>query len=79
MLGERDGKDTMKNKEWIRTVVIAGALSALGVGYALAAQKKSVDQRVFELEGKVSALEAEIKMVKSELARTPRLGMQNAR
>jgi hypothetical protein len=69
----------MKTKEWIRTVVMVGALSALGVGYALAAQKKSVDQRVSELEGKVSALEAEMKMMKSELARTPRLGIQNAR
>jgi hypothetical protein len=70
----------MNNKVWIRVVLLLSALFVLGTGYAVAAQqKKSVDQRVAELEAKVTTLELELRIVKSELARTPRLGLQDAK
>jgi hypothetical protein len=72
--------ETMSSKVWIRAALLVGALFVLGAGYSLAAQqKKSVDQRVAELEGKVTTLELELRIVKSELARTPRLGLQDAK
>jgi hypothetical protein len=70
----------MNGKVWIRVALLLSALLVLGAGYAVASQKKkSVDQRVAELEAKVTTLELELRIVKSELARTPRLGLQDAK
>ena len=70
----------MNSKVWIRAALLVCALFIAGAGYSFAAQqKKSVDQRVAELEAKVTTLELELRMVKSELARTPRLGLQSAK
>jgi uncharacterized protein with PhoU and TrkA domain len=69
----------MMSRRWMGTALVVCVLLALGVGYSFAAQKKSVAQRVAELEDKVETLEAELRVVKSELARTPRLGMQSAK
>jgi hypothetical protein len=71
----------MRHKSWISTLLAAaGVVVLVGVGLASAAQtKKSVDQRVADLESKVVTLELELRIVKSELARTPRLGLQDAK
>jgi hypothetical protein len=61
----------------LASTAVVGVIAA-GVASA-AQQKKSVDQRVAELESKVLTLELEIRVVKSELARTPRLGLQDAK
>jgi hypothetical protein len=79
-LRERKETETMNSKVWIRVALLLSALLVLGAGYAMASQKKkSVDRRVAELEAKVTTLEHELRIVKFELARTPRLGLQDAK
>ena len=60
--------------------VVASVAVATTVGYgAMAAQKKTVDERVAELETKVKNLEIKVQLMSAELSRTPKLGMQTAK
>jgi hypothetical protein len=55
-----------------------GMASTLGYGARAASQKKTVDERVAELETKVKTMELKLQLISAELARTPKLGMQTA-
>jgi multidrug resistance efflux pump len=71
----------MTMKRWLSVMIVAvcGVLAS-GLGYGLAAQqKKTIDQRVAELESKVTSLELRLRTAELELARTPRLGIQSAK
>ena len=71
-----------RTSRFLRAVATVAATMglALGLGYgAMAAQKKTVEQRVTDLESKVLELETQLRAVRADLARTPKLGMQTAR
>ena len=72
-----------QKRSWILIGLIAGfGLLAVGGGYRALAQqpaapaKRTVEQRVAELENKVKFLELKLRTVESTLERTPRLGPQ---
>ena len=73
----------MQQRHWILIGLIASSSTlAVGVGYRAAAEqpapppKRSIEQRVAELENKVKFLELKLRTVESTLERTPRLGPQ---
>jgi hypothetical protein len=71
----------MKQRKWgVAYAFVASVAVATTLGYgAMAAQKKTVDERVAELETKVKNLEIKVQLMSAELSRTPKLGMQTAK
>jgi hypothetical protein len=64
----------------LASAFVASVAVAMTLGYgAMAAQKKTVDERVAELETKVKTLELKVHQMGAEMARTPKLGMQTAK
>jgi hypothetical protein len=63
------------SKNWLLVAVSVCSILGAGCGHI----RTSADARVAALEAKVAELEHKLRVVESELARTPRLGLQSAR
>jgi hypothetical protein len=74
----------MKQRKWSKWGLVPAFVASVAVattlGYgAMAAQKRTVEERVTDLETKLKTLELKVQHLSAELARTPKLGMQTAK